>query len=141
MGKTRDFVHNVFRWNFMPLIKDSMGTIEFRQPPGSSNSAAAKLWVTFAASFIQGAVLYGDSLNATQPPSLESFRGFLINGAIQSGVADYSALNQLFEGKTQLPPGVYNLAELSPQDLTTLKAKATQSNITIEKFKKLYGYK
>jgi hypothetical protein len=141
VGKTQDFVHNVFRWNFMPLAKGSMGTIEFRQPPGSSNAAATKLWITFAASFIQGAVLYADSLNGTQPPTLEGFRGFLINGAIQSGVADYSALNQLFGGKTQLPPGAYNLEQLSSQDLANLKAKAAQSNITLEKFKKLYGYK
>ena len=48
---------------------------------------------------------------------------------------------QLFEGKAQLPPGAYNLEELSPQDLANLKAKATQSNITVEKFKKLYGYR
>ncbi|EMD85886.1 hypothetical protein COCC4DRAFT_155019 [Bipolaris maydis ATCC 48331] len=141
VGKTQDFVHNVFRWNFMPLTKGSMGTIEFRQPPGSSNAADTKLWITFAASFIQGAVLFGDGLNGNQPPTLEGFRGFLINGAIQSGVTDYSALNQLFEGKAQLPPGAYNLEELSPQDLANLKAKATQSNITVEKFKKLYGYR
>jgi hypothetical protein len=43
VGKTQDFVHNVFRWNFMPLAKGSMGTIEFRQLPGSSNAAATKL--------------------------------------------------------------------------------------------------
>ncbi|CAN9355116.1 unnamed protein product [Alternaria alternata] len=139
VGKTQDFVHNVFRWNFMPLTKGSMGTIEFRQPPGSSNAAATKLWVTFAASFIQGAILYADNLNGTQPPTLEGFRSLLINGAIQSGVADYSALNQLFEGKTQLPAGAYNLEGLSSQDLAKLKVKAAQSNITVEKFKKLYG--
>ncbi|RYN24450.1 hypothetical protein AA0113_g10108 [Alternaria arborescens] len=141
VGKTQDFVHNVFRWNFMPLTKGSMGTIEFRQPPGSSNAVATKLWVTFAASFIQGAILYADNLNGTQPPTLEGFRSLLINGAIQSGVADYSALNQLFEGKTQLPAGAYNLEGLSSQDLAKLKVKAAQSNITVEKFKKLYGYR
>ncbi|KAI1522055.1 Amidoligase-2 domain containing protein [Pyrenophora tritici-repentis] len=86
---------------------------------------------------------YGRDVGKTQdfPPTLEGFRGLLINGAIQSGVADYSALNQLFEGKAQLPPGAYNLEELSPQDLANLKAKAAQSNITVEKFKKLYGYR
>lgn len=141
VGKTQDFAHNVFRWNFTPLTKGSMRTIEFRQPPGSSDAAATKLWVTFAASFIQGAVLFGDSLDRTQPPTLEGFKGLLINGAIQSGVADYGALDQLFKGKTQLPPGAYDLAKFSPQDLVNLKAKAAQSNITVEKFKKLYGYK
>jgi hypothetical protein len=141
VGQTQDFVHNVFRWNFMPLTKGSMGTIEFRQPPGSSNAAATKLWVTFAASFIQGAVLFGDGLDGIQPSTLQSLRSLLINGAIQSGVADYSALNQLFESKAQLPPGAYNLNELSQQDLVNLKAKAAECNITVEKFKKLYGYR
>jgi hypothetical protein len=130
VGKTTDFAHNVFRWNFTPLTRGNMGTIEFLQPPGSSNAAATKIWVTFAASFIQGAVLYGDGLVGTQKPTLESFRGFLINGAIQYGVTDYSDLNQLFEGKTQLPQGAYNLADFSGQDLANLKTKATQSNIT-----------
>jgi hypothetical protein len=85
--------------------------------------------------------LFGDGLNGNQPPTLENFRALLINGAIQSGVEDYTALNQLFAGKTQLPPGAYNLAALTPQDLDHLSAKAAQINITAEKFKKLYGYK
>jgi hypothetical protein len=141
LAKTQDFPQNVFRWNFTPLSKGSMGTIEFRQPPGSSNAAATKLWVSFAASFIQAAILYADSLDQTQAPTLDMFRAFLINGAIQSGLADYSALDQLFEGRTQLPPGVYNLQELSPQDIAKFRVKAAESNITLAKFKKLFGYK
>jgi hypothetical protein len=34
-----------------------------------------------------------DHLNGIEPPTLEGFRGFLIHGAVQSGVADYNALN------------------------------------------------
>lgn len=92
-------------------------------------------------SFIQGVILDGDSLNGAQPPDLESFRNLLTNGAIESGLADYSVLNQLFEGRTQLPEGAYDLQELSPQYLAKLKAKTVQGNITVDKFKKLHGYK
>lgn len=58
-----NFVRNVFRWNLMPLTRSLMGTVEIRQPSGSSNATETKLWVTFAASFTQMAVLFGDGLN------------------------------------------------------------------------------
>lgn len=63
-----------------------------RQLPGSTNATDTKLWVTFAASFIQGAILYAGYLDAQKAHTLESFEGFLLNGAIQSGIVDHDAL-------------------------------------------------
>jgi hypothetical protein len=140
MGKSHDFPHNVFRWNFTPLTKP-MGTIEFRQPPGSSDAASTKLWVTFAVSLVQAAIMSTHTLNSARLPVLEDFKAFLLNGTVQSGVTDNSMLDQLFHGKTQLPPGEYNLQQLTQQELDNLGNKAAELNITLEKFKKLYGYK
>jgi hypothetical protein len=141
MGKSHNFSHNVFRWNFTPLLNHSMGTIEFRQPPGSFNAALTKLRVTFAVSFVQAAITSAHTLNSTRLAVLEDFRTFLLNGAVQSGVNDYSVLDRLFYGKTQLPPGVYDLQHFTQQDMINFGTKATELNITLEKFKKLYGYK
>ena len=141
LGKSHDFPHRVFRWNFTPLTKHSMGTIEFRQPPGSSDAASAKLWVTFAVSFVQAAITSAHTLNSARLPVLEDFKAFLLNGAVQSGVTDSSMLDRLFHGKTQLPPGKYNLYQLTQQDLDYFGTKAAELNITLENFKELYGYK
>jgi len=58
-----------------------------------------------------------------------------------SGISDLSILEQLFVGKTHLPPGAYKLNELAPGEVDRMKAKAAEGNMTIKKFKKLYGYK
>ncbi len=44
-----------FKWNFTPL-KDSKGTVEFRQPPGSTTQEDALVWTEFAQAFVQGAM-------------------------------------------------------------------------------------
>lgn len=141
MGKLHNFPYRVFRWNFTPLTMYSKGTIEFRQPPGSSDAASAKLWVTFAVSFVQAAITSAHTLDSARLPVLEDFKTFLLNGAVQSGVTDRSMLDRLFDGKTQLPPGRENLFELTQQELDNLGTKAGELNITLENFKELYGYK
>lgn len=141
MGYTQDFVYHVFRWNFSPLSQGQKGTIEFRQPPGSSSLGETQLWITFAASFIHGAIQYAGRLDSTKPPTLELFKSVILNGAAISGVSDRSLLQWLFEGKTQLAPGAYNIMALTQQDFEMMRRKAAEANITIEKFKKLYGYK
>lgn len=141
MGYTNDFPHHVFRWNFTPLSQGAKGTIEFRQPPGSSSAAETQLWITLTASFIQGAIQYADSLDSTKPPTLELFKGVILNGATVSGVSDKSLLHKLFEGKNQLAPGAYDLKSLTQDDFEKMRRKATEMNITLTKFKKLFGYK
>ena len=141
MGYTHDFAHHVFRWNFTPLSQGAKGTIEFRQPPGSSSAADTQLWITFTASFIQGAIQYADNLNSTKTPNLELLKSVVINGASVSGVSDRSLLHNLFNGKTQLAPGAYDLKSTTQDDLEKMRRKATEMNITLAKFKKLFGYK
>lgn len=141
MGYTHDFAHHVFRWNFTPLSQGAKGTIEFRQPPGSSSAADTQLWITFTASFIQGAIQYANNLDSTKVPTLELLKNVVINGASVSGVSDRSLLHNLFNGKTQLAPGAYDLKSTTQDDLEKMRRKATEMNITLAKFKKLFGYK
>ena len=141
MGYTNDFPHHVFRWNFTPLSQGAKGTIEFRQPPGSSSAAETQLWITLTASFIQGAIQYADSLDSTKPPTLELFKGVILNGAAVSGVSDKILLHKLFEGKNQLAPGAYDLKSLTQDDFEKMRRKAAEMNVTLTKFKKLFGYK
>ena len=89
--------YNMFRWNFTPLTRHSMGTIEFRQPPGSEDAASTKLWVTFAVSFVQAAITSAHTLDSARLPVLEDLRTFMLNGVVQSYC---HRLDQLL----QLPP-------------------------------------
>ncbi|KAF4635696.1 hypothetical protein G7Y89_g2385 [Cudoniella acicularis] len=138
-GAKQDFTPNVFRWNFTPLSEVAKGTIEFRQAPGSGNAAQSKLWVQFVAAFIQAAILYAGSLNPESPPSLELLRTHLLAGAQSSGVQDRSLLESLFVGRTQLAPGPYGVKSFDRDDVMKLKKKAAEKNISLAKFKKLYG--
>jgi hypothetical protein len=80
-------------------------------------------------------------LDSTKPPTLELFKGVILNGATVSGVSDKSLLHKLFEGKNQLAPGAYDLKSLTQDDFEKMRRKATEMNITLTKFKKLFGYK
>ena len=87
-GKKRSFVHGkVFKWNFSGLPyagapASSLGTVEFRQPPGSVVADEACAWVTLALSFVAG-VLAGD--------------GSMAGGSVQRGGASLEELWQVLQ--------------------------------------------
>ena len=141
MGAQTDFPHNVFRWNFTPLSEVAKGTIEFRQVPGSANASQTKLWIWFVGFFIQGAIQQGASMNPQIMPTLELLQSHLLTGAQYSGISDLSSLQSLFVGKRQLAPGAYDLKTLDSEGLLQIKKKALEKNVTLAKFKSLYGYK
>ncbi|KAJ2895250.1 uncharacterized protein MKZ38_006750 [Zalerion maritima] len=66
MGATDDFIHGkMFKWNFAPLVECSdgrgapLGTVEFRQPSGSTNPGHVAQWAFLAVAFVQAAVSGG----------------------------------------------------------------------------------
>ncbi|PVH82197.1 hypothetical protein DL98DRAFT_620991 [Cadophora sp. DSE1049] len=139
-GAQKDFAHDVFRWNFTPL-EAAKGTTEFRQAPGSTNASHTKSWIQFVGSFIQGAVQYAGSLNPRSAATLELLKSYVLSGARSSGVQDLSPLEGLFLGKSPLPPGAFGLKSIDKDGITKLKKKAAEKNVTLAKFKHLYGYK
>lgn len=140
-GADKDFVHNTFRWNFESLVLGSKGTIEFRQPPGSCKAVDSRSWIEFACSFLQAAVLWGDSLDPQQTPNLEMLRTYVLNGARRSSIENLNYLENIFQGKVDLPFGPYDLTNITEDDLNKFIKKADELNITVEKFKMLFGYK
>ncbi|KAI1487097.1 putative amidoligase enzyme-domain-containing protein [Biscogniauxia mediterranea] len=66
-GHADDFVHGgVYKWNFSGLsVPDEdgrgrgRGTLEFRQPPGSTTAEEAAAWVELAVCFVAGAIARG----------------------------------------------------------------------------------
>jgi hypothetical protein len=52
LGNKDDFPHDAYRWNFSGLNShDGYGTVEFRQPPGSTDTAEAIKWVMLVGCF------------------------------------------------------------------------------------------
>ncbi|KAI0594874.1 putative amidoligase [Biscogniauxia sp. FL1348] len=67
-GYAEDFVHGgVYKWNFSGLsipeggraTGTGTGTLEFRQPPGSTTAEEAAAWVELAVCFVAGAIARG----------------------------------------------------------------------------------
>lgn len=66
-GKKRDFVRGkAFKWDFSNMLPKStgcgsgLGTIEFRQPPGSITADEVCTWVTLALAFVAGVTAVGN---------------------------------------------------------------------------------
>lgn len=106
-----------FRWNFTPLAKKDgkgpRGTVEFRQPPGSTSEAQVFAWIEFTACFVQAAIEGSPKLNPENPPSLQRLVDFIKAGAKSAGVHDMQYIDSIFDYQTNL--------ELHSIHLTTLK--------------------
>jgi hypothetical protein len=74
-----------YRWNFTQLAdpEERIGTIEFRQPAGSTERAHAFCWTAFALSFVAGAYEYVDSLNPNEVASLQKLQQMIRIGAVK----------------------------------------------------------
>jgi hypothetical protein len=46
-------------WNFMPLMDEKLGTIEFRRPPGAQTAKDAQKWVVFTVAFASASLEQG----------------------------------------------------------------------------------
>ncbi len=127
-----------FRWNFTNLESVDKTTIEFRQPPASRTEEDAHTWIMFTNSFVQAAMVY--SLDASTSPSLELLKQF-VSGPARAAHLDTSLIDSLFVGRSLLPPLQFNLKNITTHDWDLMVKKAKAKDMTLTKFKKLYGYK
>ncbi|KAI3396843.1 hypothetical protein diail_11615 [Diaporthe ilicicola] len=139
------FISAFFRWNFVGC-KSGKGTVEFRQPPGSDSKEDTLAWTTFAVSFLTAAVSAADKISPENgPTSLDELKEFIKIGAKLIGASrgHWALVEKLFAGHTLLPAGryAYDIMDTSEKDLQVMLMKAKEKNISLEKFKKLYGYK
>lgn len=144
LRKKEPFLATLFRWNFLSC-KSGKGTVEFRQPPGSEGKEDTLDWINLTVSFLAAAVLAADKLAPEkEPASLDELKSFVKLGAKAAGISQgqWALVENLFAGKALLPPGTYayDIMDTSEKDLSVMM-KAKEKNITLEKFKKLYGYK
>jgi len=94
-----------------------------------------KTWIEFAVSFVHGAIIYAGSINPLAPPTQELLKSYILNGAELSGVKDMKYITTLMDGKQDLPPGAYDLKNVTPADKAKFLKKARESNLTLENSK------
>ncbi|KAK3497494.1 putative amidoligase enzyme-domain-containing protein [Neurospora hispaniola] len=100
LGQRSDFPHSGYRWNFLNLVHNkSRGTIEFRQPPGSTTPGEAIAWIILAVCFAQVACAKGDSLRPKERPNVETLGDWVYREAVRANVPSEHRrrLRQLFD--------------------------------------------
>ncbi|KAF2745037.1 hypothetical protein M011DRAFT_470048 [Sporormia fimetaria CBS 119925] len=144
-----------YRWNFGSLHLEGareVGTIEFRQPPGSKSATSTRHWINFAVAFVQMACVHGDNLDMARSHEVDSklhmdyFKSMMFGGAeyaqMEKGDRDF-LLNYLSQGPGRsLPEHRYNLIHWNtPEKMAILVNKSKKQDKTLKKFLALYGYK
>ncbi|KAI1503279.1 putative amidoligase enzyme-domain-containing protein [Biscogniauxia marginata] len=94
-GYTEDFVHGVYKWDFSGL-DSGIGTLEFRQAPGSCNAEEAVTWVELAVCFVAGAIEQGPALNPDGQVSMEDLWWLINIGAQATGFGNLGGVERLF---------------------------------------------
>ncbi|KAK1776924.1 putative amidoligase enzyme-domain-containing protein [Copromyces sp. CBS 386.78] len=100
LGQRSDFAHSGYRWNFLNLVHNkSRGTIEFRQPPGSTTPGEAITWINLAVCFAQLACAKGDSLWPKECPNVQTLGDWVHREAVRASVPSEHRrrLRQLFD--------------------------------------------
>ncbi len=102
-GKKHDFIRGkVYKWDFTGMLSKAaggtgLGTIEFRQPPGSLSSADASGWVTLALAFVTAVTTDGfEIVDPENGATIEELWALLTNGASTLGWDDAELLEDLF---------------------------------------------
>ncbi|KAK3301701.1 uncharacterized protein B0T15DRAFT_563143 [Chaetomium strumarium] len=119
-GRRADFIRGkTYRWNLAGLLAAAgerkaedmdcggLGTIEFRQPPGSLTAEDAMSWATLAVAFVAAGVAYGRELGRGEDTVTEVWRGeeggslaelweFLKGGCLALGWDELVPLRVLF---------------------------------------------
>ncbi|KAI1339382.1 putative amidoligase enzyme-domain-containing protein [Xylariaceae sp. FL0016] len=95
-GFTEDFVHGVYKWDLSPLLPGGLGTIEFRQAPGSRSAEDARTWVELAVAFVAGAMNPETVLDPRAQVTMEDLWWVIGVGAQTTGISDMRAIEKLY---------------------------------------------
>jgi hypothetical protein len=127
----------MFGWNFLYLLNDPKGTIEFRRGAASVRVQDVFMWVELAMSFIQASVRIGLPENLRKiPRTVGGLRWFIDNAGLPNqvhGMNDKRYLDLIFAGKRQdgtlSPKPLGNLSKEKAEKLLKKKEEDKTKNI------------
>jgi Putative amidoligase enzyme len=110
----------MFGWNFLYLLQDNKGTVEFRRGAASTSVTDVFMWIELAMSFTQAALRIGLPQNLRKVPrTIGGLRWFIEKAGLLkavSGMNDPRYLDRLFAGK-------HSDATISPRPLGELSTE------------------
>ncbi|KAK4034986.1 hypothetical protein C8A01DRAFT_38558 [Parachaetomium inaequale] len=137
-----DFQHDAYRWNFCGLTADGLGTIEFRQPPGSASASEAIAWVMLVGCLARLSCGAGGALKPAEKPQLKSLGEWLVYEAEWCGIPHKGLLKDLIKQAVPVTPTPGTLAGMDADAITIdedqrLRWKANDRNVVLEKYRRL----
>ncbi|KAK3329939.1 putative amidoligase enzyme-domain-containing protein [Apodospora peruviana] len=125
LRKKDDFQHDGFRWNFINVgVLNGHSPIEYRQPPGVTESSDMIAWISLVVCFAQMSVANADTLKGTRTAQLSKLAEMIYDQAKRANVPRASLIKGLVEQADPPPAG-------AKHDRMVL-AWPDQTNITID---------
>ncbi|KXX73916.1 hypothetical protein MMYC01_209980 [Madurella mycetomatis] len=140
---SEDFQHDAYRWSFVNLNEGAgFGTIEFRQPPGSTSAAEVITWVMLVGCLARLSCGLGDSLEPRHAPKLKSLGEWLIYEAEWCRLPNTSLLQDLLKQAVPVTETPGKIAGMDADAITIdeaqrLRWKVGERNIVVEKHRRL----
>jgi hypothetical protein len=138
-----DFQHDAFRWNFGGLNEGGgFGTVEFRQPPGSTSASEVVGWVMLVGCLARLSCGAGGGLKPGEKPQLKSLGEWLVYEAEWCGMPQKSLLKDLIRQAVPVTPAPGTVAGMDADNITIdedqrLGRKANDRNLGLEKYRRL----
>lgn len=138
-----DFQHGTFRWNFINLNEGGgLGTVAFRQPPGSANASDVIGWVMLVGCLARLSCGAGGALQPAQKPLLKSLGEWLLYEAEWSGLPHKSLLKELVRDAVPVTPTAGTVPGMDADAITIdedqrLRWKANDRDVAMEKYRRL----
>ncbi|KAK4149302.1 hypothetical protein C8A00DRAFT_38103 [Chaetomidium leptoderma] len=138
-----DFQHDAYRWNFVGLNEgDGFGTIEFRQPPGSTSASEVIAWAMLVGCLARLSCGAGGSLKPDTKPQLKSLGEWLVYEAEWCGIPHKGLLKDLVKQTVPvtLAPGTVegmDVDAITFDEDQRLRWKANDRNVALEKYRRL----
>ncbi|CAJ2506605.1 Uu.00g077910.m01.CDS01 [Anthostomella pinea] len=95
-GYTEDFVHGVYKWDFSGLEVGGIGTLEFRQAPGSRSAEDVATWVELAVCFVAGAMEPSVVLDPQGQVTMDELWWLLSVGVQVTGISELRGVEKLY---------------------------------------------
>jgi hypothetical protein len=138
-----DFQHNTYRWNFVGLNEGGgYGTIEYRQPPGSTSASELLGWVMLVGCLARLSCGAGGALKPDSKPQLKSLGEWLVYEAEWCDMPHKSLLKDLIKQAVPVVPAPGTIPGMDADVITfdedqRLRWKANDRNFAMEKYRRL----
>ncbi|KAK4116113.1 hypothetical protein N656DRAFT_786590 [Canariomyces notabilis] len=145
LGKAHDgvdFQHDAYRWSFVNLNEgDGFGTVEFRQPPGSTSASEAITWVMLVGCLARLSCGLGHSLEPRHTAKLKSLGEWLVYEAKWSDIPNKGLLKDLLKQAVPVARTPGTIPGLDADAITIdedqrLRWKERDRNIAVEKYRR-----